>query len=174
MSIKWNLDKSHSEAQFKVKHMVISTVTGEFLEIDSKAESSDEQFSNPKFQFTADVNTINTRNEQRDEHLKSDDFFNATDFPELAFEGADFDGETLKGEITIKGVTKPIELNADFGGVITDPYGLQRAGFEFSGELNRKDFGLNWSATTEAGGLVVADKVRLFINLEFVQEKEGE
>jgi len=170
MSVKWKLDHSHSEVQFKVKHMVISTVSGEFLEFDASAESSDEKFSNPKFEFSADVNSINTRNEQRDEHLKSDDFFNATDFPKLSFKGEDFDGDTLKGEITIKGVTKPIELQADFGGVITDPYDLQRAGFEFTGELNRKDFGLNWSATTEAGGLVVADKVRLFVNLEFIQE----
>lgn len=170
MSIKWKLDNSHSEVQFKVKHMVISTVSGEFLDFEATAESSDAQFSNPKFEFSAAVNSINTRNEQRDEHLKSDDFFNAADFPKLSFKGSDFDGETLKGEITVKGVTKPIELQADFGGVITDPYELQRAGFEFTGELNRKDFGLNWSATTEAGGLVVAEKVRLFINLEFIQE----
>lgn len=170
MSVKWKLDKSHSEAQFKVKHMVISTVSGEFLDVDATAETSDGNFSNPKFQFVAKVDSINTKNEQRDEHLKSDDFFNASEYPELIFKGEDFDGEKLKGEITIKGVSKPIELNADFGGVIKDMYGYQRAGFEFTGELNRKDFGLNWSATTEAGGLVVSDKVKLSVNLEFIQE----
>lgn len=170
MSVKWNLDKSHSEAQFKVKHMVISTVSGEFMDIDATASSSDENFANPNFEFVAKVDSINTKNEQRDNHLKSDDFFNSADFPELSFKGSEFDGETLKGDITIKGVTKPIELNAEFGGVITDMYGYQRAGFEFTGELNRKDFGLNWSATTEAGGLVVADKIKLFVNLEFLKQ----
>lgn len=170
MSIKWNLDKSHSEAQFKVKHMVISTVSGDFSSFDATAESDDESFKNAKFEFKADVDSISTKNEQRDEHLKSDDFFNAGEFPELTFKGSDFDGENLKGEITIKGVTKPITLNADFGGVIKDPYGNQRAGFEFTGEVNRKDFGLNWNATMESGGLVVSDKVKLFVNLEFVKQ----
>ncbi|MDX9705596.1 MAG: YceI family protein [Weeksellaceae bacterium] len=170
MSVKWNLDKSHSEAQFKVKHMVISTVSGEFLDIDASAETTDGNFSNPNFQFVAKVDSITTKNEQRDGHLKSDDFFNSAEYPELTFKGNNFDGDTLKGEITIKGVTRPIELKADFGGVIKDMYGYQRAGFEFTGELNRKDFGLNWSATTEAGGLVVSDKVKLNVNLEFIQE----
>jgi len=170
MSVKWNLDKSHSEVQFKVKHMVISTVTGEFLDFDASAESDDENFSNARFQFEAKVDSITTKNADRDGHLKGDDFFNASEFPELGFKGNEFDGEKLKGEITIKGVTKPLELDADFGGVIKDPYGNQRAGFEFTGELNRKDFGLNWSATTEAGGLVVADKVKLSVNLEFIKQ----
>lgn len=170
MSIQWILDPTHSEAQFKVKHMVISTVTGQFLDIHATATSADEQFNEATFQFTAKIDSIDTRNEQRDAHLKSDDFFNATDFPELTFDSQSFEGDTVKGNITIKGVTKAIELSADFGGVITDPYGKQRAGFEFSGEINRKDFGLNWSATTEAGGLVVADKVKLLVNLEFIMQ----
>src|SRR5690625_3500227 len=100
MSIKWKLDHSHSEVQFKVKHMVISTVTGEFLEFDASAESSDEKFSNPKFEFSAEVNSINTRNEQRDEHLKSDDFFNSADFPKLTFKGEDLNGDTRSEEHT--------------------------------------------------------------------------
>jgi len=170
MSVKWNLDKGHSEVQFKVKHMVISTVTGEFLDFDASAESDDENFSNARFQFKAKVDSIATKNADRDGHLKSDDFFNASEFPELTFKGNEFNGEKLKGEITIKGVTKPLELDTDFGGVIKDPYGNRRAGFEFTGELNRKDFGLNWSAATEAGGLVVADKVKLSVNLEFIKQ----
>ncbi len=170
MSIKWNLDKSHSEAHFKVKHMVISTVTGDFTSFDAHAESDDESFNNAQFEFKADINSINTKNEQRDEHLKSDDFFNAGQYPQLSFKGNNFDGEKLNGEITIKGVTKPISLDAEFGGVITDPYGNQRAGFEFSGQLNRKDFGLNWDAVMESGGLVVSDNVKLSVNLEFIKE----
>jgi len=159
-----------SEVQFKVKHMVISTVTGEFLDFDASAESDDENFSNAKFQFEAKVDSINTKNKDRDGHLKGDDFFNAAEFPEITFKGNKLDGEKLKGEITIKGVTRPLMLDADFGGVINDPFGHQRAGFEFTGEIDRKDFGLNWSATTEAGGLVVADKVKLFVNLEFIKQ----
>ena len=170
MSVKWNLDKGHSEVQFKVKHMVISTVTGEFLDFDASAESDDENFSNARFQFKAKVDSIATKSADRDGHLKSDDFFNASEFPELTFKGNEFNGEKLKGEITIKGVTKPLELDTDFGGVIKDPYGNRRAGFEFTGELNRKDFGLNWSAATEAGGLVVADEVKLSVNLEFIKQ----
>lgn len=170
MSVKWNVDKAHSEVQFKVKHMVISTVSGEFMDFEAIAETSDENFSNPKFEFVAKVDSINTRIEHRDNHLKSDDFFNAADHPELIFKGKNFDGDSLEGEITIKGVTKPITLDADFGGVITDFDGNRRAGFEFSGKINRKDFGLNWSATTEAGGLVVADDVRLSVSLEFIKQ----
>lgn len=170
MSVKWNLDKTHSEVQFKVKHMVISTVTGDFSSFDAHAESEDENFKNAKFEFNADVDSISTKNPQRDEHLKSDDFFNSTEYPQLSFKGSEFDGEKLNGEITVKGVTKPITLDADFGGVITDPYGNQRAGFEFTGQLNRKDFGLNWNATLESGGLVVSDNVKLFVNLEFTKQ----
>lgn len=170
MSVNWNLDKTHSEVQFKVKHMVISTVTGDFSSFDAHAESEDEVFKNAKFEFSADVNSISTKNEQRDEHLKSDDFFNSSEFPKLTFKGSEFDGEKLKGEITMKGVTKPITLDVDFGGVITDPYGNQRAGFEFTGQLNRKDFGLNWNGTLESGGLVVSDNVKLFVNLEFTKQ----
>ena len=170
MSIKWNLDKSHSEVHFKVKHMVISTVTGDFLEFDASAESEDDSFSGAKFEFSAKTDSINTKNPQRDEHLKSDDFFNAAEFPEVSFKGNEFTGDSLKGEITLKGITKPITLHAEFGGVITDPYGNQRAGFEFTGQLNRKDFGLNWSATMESGGLVVSDIVKLSVNLEFIMQ----
>jgi len=170
MSIKWNLDKSHSEVQFKVKHMVISTVSGEFLDFDAHASSEDENFTNPEFEFEAKADSITTKNADRDGHLKSDDFFNSAEFPLIRFKGNEFDGEELKGEITIKGVTKPITLDVDFGGVITDPYGNRRAGFEFTGQINRKDFGLNWSATTEAGGLVVSDNVKLFVNLEFIKQ----
>lgn len=170
MSVNWKIDHAHSEVQFKVKHMVISTVSGEFLDFDAQAETVDEEFSNPKFEFSANVDSINTKNEHRDNHLKSDDFFNSADYPELTFKGNKLTGNALEGEITIKGVTKPIVLDADFGGVINDMEGNKRGGFEFSGKLNRKDFGLNWSATTEAGGLVVADDVKLLINLEFVKQ----
>ncbi len=167
---KWNLDASHSEVQFKVKHMVISTVTGSFDQFEASIEGDSADFSDAKFDFTAEVASINTKNNDRDTHLKSDEFFGADQFPQIKFNSTSGiqDGK-IEGEIEIKGTKKPIVLSADFGGVITDPWGMQRAGFEFEGDLNRKDFGLSWSATTEAGGLVVADKIKLVINLEFVQ-----
>ena len=167
---KWNLDPSHSKVQFKVKHMVISTVTGNFDNFEAMAESNSDDFSDAKFEFAAHVNTINTKNTDRDNHLKSDDFFAAEKFPEMKFESTSgIQNGKVEGTLEIRGEKKPITLNADFGGVITDPWGLTRAGFEFSGDINRKDFGLGWSQVTEAGGLVVSDKVKLLVNLEFTK-----
>lgn len=169
MAIQWNLDTAHSEVQFKIKHMVISTVSGDFLDFTASAESADESFEGGDFQFEASVDSINTKNPQRDEHLKSEDFFDAPHHPKMKFSGK-MEGNKIQGDLTLKGVSKPLTLNADFGGVIVDPYGNKRSGFELSGEINRKDFGLNWDALTESGGLVVSDKVKLFVNLEFVQQ----
>ena len=167
---KWNLDPSHSEVQFKVKHMVISTVTGNFDHFNAGVESNDNNFSDAKFEFDAKVESINTKNADRDGHLKSADFFAAEQFPEMKFESTSgIQNGKIEGTLEIRGEKQPITLNADFGGVIKDPYGLTRAGFEFSGEINRKDYGLGWSQVTEAGGLVVSDKVKLLVNLEFTQ-----
>ena len=170
MATQWNLDPSHSEVQFKVKHMVISTVTGNFDHFNAGLESNDDNFSDAKFEFDAKVESINTKNSDRDGHLKSADFFAAEQFPEMKFESTSgIQNGKIEGTLEIRGEKKPITLNADFGGVITDPWGLERAGFEFSGEINRKDYGLGWSQVTEAGGLVVSDKVKLLVNLEFTQ-----
>ncbi|MDH0658029.1 YceI family protein [Empedobacter sp. GD03865] len=170
MATKWNLDPSHSEVQFKVKHMVISTVTGNFDHFNAGVESNSNDFSDAKFEFDAKVDSINTKNADRDGHLKSADFFAAEQFPEMKFESTSgIQNGKINGTLEIRGEKQPITLNADFGGVITDPWGLQRAGFEFSGEINRKDYGLGWSQVTEAGGLVVSDKVKLLVNLEFTQ-----
>jgi len=170
MATKWNLDPSHSEVQFKVKHMVISTVTGNFDHFNADVESNSNDFSDAKFEFDAKVDSINTKNSDRDGHLKSADFFAAEQFPEMKFESTSgIQNGKIEGTLEIRGEKKPITLNADFGGVITDPWGLERAGFEFSGEINRKDYGLGWSQVTEAGGLVVSDKVKLLVNLEFTQ-----
>ena len=125
---KWNLDPSHSEVQFKVKHMVISTVTGNFDNFEAMAESNSDDFSDAKFEFAAHVNTINTKNTDRDNHLKSDDFFAAEKFPEMKFESTSgIQNGKVEGTLEIRGEKKPITLNADFGGVITDPWGLTRA-----------------------------------------------
>lgn len=172
---KWIIDASHSEVQFKVKHLVISTVTGSFKKIEGQAEAAADDFKNASISFSADIDSIDTNQEQRDAHLKSADFFDAASHPKLTFASTEFTTEngsdyTLKGNLTLRGVTKPVTLKVEFGGVATDPYGQTKAGFELSGVVNRKDFGLVWSAVTEAGSVVVADDVKLLINVQLVKQ----
>ena len=166
----WAVDPTHSEISFKVKHMMISTVRGFFKSFDASVEAENEDLSDAKFHFSADITSINTNNEDRDNHLKSDDFFNAEAYPKMTFESTSFDGETIKGNLTIRDVTKEITLTADMSGIAVDPYGQTKVGMEISGEINRKDFGLSWSAVTEAGNVVVSDKVRLTADFQFVKQ----
>lgn len=166
----WSIDTAHSEIEFKVKHMMISTVTGSFSDFDASIEAADDSFKNAKFRFSAKIDSISTKNKDRDTHLKSDDFFNAEKFPKLTFESKSFDGEKMVGDMTIRDVTKEITLDVDFNGIAVDPYGQTKAGFEATGTINRKDFNLNWSAVTEAGSIVVSDKVRLIANLQFIKQ----
>lgn len=156
----WQIDAAHSEIAFKVKHMMISTVTGHFDEFDASVETESDDFKNAAISFSAKTASINTKNKDRDNHLKSDDFFNAEKYPEIKFVSKSFDGETLIGELSIRDVTKEVELDVDFNGIAVDPYGQTKAGFELRGEINRKDFNLSWSAVTEAGSIVVSDKVK--------------
>ena len=166
----WSVDNSHSEIAFKVKHMMISTVTGHFQDFEATAKTNGDDFTNAKLDFSAKTASINTKNKDRDAHLKSDDFFNSEKFPEMKFVSKSFDGEHLIGDLTIREVTKEITLNADFNGVAVDPYGQTKAGFEITGELNRKDFNLTWSAITEAGSIVVSDKVKLVVDVQFIKQ----
>ena len=154
---------------------MITSVTGEFKNFDATMEASKEDFSDAKITFTADVNSINTNMEQRDAHLKSDDFFNAEQFPKLTFKSTSIqktgDEEyRLTGNLTIRDITKPVELKVEYNGSTKDPWGQERMGFEISGKINRKEYGLKWSAVTEAGGLVVSDDVRLALNVEMVKQ----
>ncbi|MEY8779399.1 YceI family protein [Allomuricauda sp. XS_ASV26] len=165
----WNIDNAHSEIAFKVKHMMISTVTGYFEDYSASVETENEDFKGASFSFTAQTDSINTKNSDRDAHLKSDDFFNAEAYPELKFESKSFDGNTLVGDLTIKNITKEVSLDVDFNGVAVDPYGQTKAGFDISGAINRKDFDLTWSAVTEAGKIVVSDTVKLQLNVQFVK-----
>lgn len=173
MTTKWTIDPMHSEIEFKVKHLMISTVTGKFGSFTANAESDAEDFSDAKISFSADINSINTGNEQRDGHLKSDDFFNAEQFPTLNFVSTGIskgsNGMVLTGDLTIRDVTKSISLNVEFNGTMVDPYGNHKAGFELTGVINRKDFNLKWSATTEAGGIVVSDEVKLICNVQMAK-----
>lgn len=165
----WNIDNAHSEIAFKVKHMMISTVTGYFEDYSASVETENEDFKGASFSFTAQTDSINTKNSDRDAHLKSDDFFNVEAYPELKFESKSFDGSTLIGDLTIKNITKEVSLDVDFNGVAVDPYGQTKAGFDISGAINRKDFDLTWSAVTEAGKIVVSDTVKLQLNVQFVK-----
>lgn len=169
---KWTIDRDHSEISFKVKHLVISTVTGKFKSFDAAIETDNDDFEDAKISFEADISSIDTGNEDRDTHLKSDDFFNADEHPKLTFESKSFNktgiGEyKLKGDLTIRGNSKPIELDVEYGGTVRDPYGNTKAGFEINGKLNRKEYGLTWNAVTEAGSIVVSDEVKLNLNVQF-------
>lgn len=168
----WKVDKLHSDVQFKVKHLVISTVTGSFGEFDADVTSEEDGFSGSTIRFTADINSISTGVPDRDKHLRSDDFFNAEKYPQLVFQSSSYNSETnqLKGHLTIRDITLPIALSAYFGGIVSDQYGQIKAGFEVSGTINRKDFGLKWSGVTEAGGVVVADEVKIICNVQFIKQ----
>lgn len=172
---KWAIDPSHSEISFKVKHLVVTTLTGKFETFEGGLETANEDFSDAKISFTADVASINTGNADRDGHLKSDDFFNAEAFPKVTFTSTGFtkigsDEYKLTGNITLRDVTKPIELTVEYGGTATDPWGNVKAGFEINGKIKRKEFGLKWDALTEAGGAVVSDEVKLHLNVQLVKQ----
>lgn len=168
---KWSIDKAHSEIAFKVKHMMISTLTGHFEDFDAHIDSDTDDFISASIYFSAKTNSINTSNQNRDAHLKSDDFFNVEKYPELTFQSKSFDGETLMGNLTIRDVTKEISLSVDTNGTAIDPYGQLKAGFEIEGSINRKDFNLTWSAVTEAGSIVVGDTVKISISVQFTKHK---
>lgn len=166
---KWAIDPTHSEVSFKVKHLVISTVTGYFRKFEGSAESTSDDFNGAKVSFTADIDSIDTNQSDRDGHLKSDDFFNAEKFPKMSFSGI-LEGSTLKGDLTIRDITKTVTMDVDFGGVAGDPYGNTKAGFEIEGKISRKEFGLMWNAVTEAGSVVVSDQVRIILSIQLVKQ----
>lgn len=173
--VTYKIDPSHSEITFKVKHLVISTVTGHFTKFDGSMTSDKEDFSDAKINFEADVNSISTNNTQRDEHLKGADFFDAAQFPKITFQSTSFEktgdaSYNLKGNLTIFGTSKPVSLNVEHGGNVVDPWGQSKEGFEIEGKIKRSDFGLKWNALTEAGGAVVSDEVRLQLNVELVKQ----
>jgi len=176
----WKIDTAHSHVNFKVKHLVVSTVRGEFKKYDVTVESSKDDFTDARITFEADVNSISTGQEQRDGHLQSDDFFNSAAFPKIKFVSKEIkktDGENYKltGDLTIRDKTLPITLDVTYGGLAgftgtANAPAKVVAGFEITGKINRKDFGLKWSMTTEAGGLVVSDEVKIEIAVELVKQ----
>lgn len=173
---QWIGDPVHSEIEFKIKHLMITTVTGRFIDYQVTAETQDNDFTTAKINFTAEINSITTGNTDRDNHLKSPEFFDAVTFPQLKFEGSQMkkigeENYELNGNLTIRDVTKNIKLDVEFGGIIKDPYGQIKAGFTLSGKISRKEFGLTWNALTETGGMVVSDDVRLACEIQVIQQQ---
>jgi polyisoprenoid-binding protein YceI len=171
----FKIDAAHSEIGFKIKHLVISTVSGSISKFDATMECGNEDFTDAKVSFEADIDSITTGNAQRDEHLKSDDFFNAEQYPKLTFKSTSIekkgdDEYILHGDLTIRDVTKNIGLKVEHGGSVIDPWGQSKEGFEISGKVSRKEFGLKWNALTEAGGAVVSDDVRLSLSVQMVKQ----
>ena len=173
----WVIDPMHSEVQFKIKHLMITNVTGSFNMFQASVQTEDEDFMRAKVSFTAEIDSISTGNEQRDAHLKSEDFFDAARYPQLKFvatkfENVDNDGSyELYGDLTIRDKTQPVKLDVEFGGVVKDAYGNTKAGFSINGKINRKDFGLTWSAVTETGGVVVSDEVRIACEIQLIEQQ---
>ena len=172
----WALDPTHSELQFKIKHLMISTVSGQFNEFKATVETNGDDFTKAKVHFEATVDSISTNNEQRDAHLKNGDFFDAEKYPHLKFaatkhENIDQDGSyDLYGDLTIKEVTRQVKLSVEFGGVAKDPWGNTRTGFSVNGKINRQDFGMSFGAVSETGGLLLGDEVKINANVQLVKE----
>lgn len=168
----WNLDKAHSEIEFKVKHMMITNVKGQFQDFDVTVDSESDHLENAKIDLTIQVASINTKNTQRDEHLKSADFFDVSTHPTITFHATnskkDDDDIRLTGDLTIKGITKSITFDVEFGGVAKDPWGNQKIGYTATGKINRQDFDLTWNAALETGGLMVSDEVKFQVDLQFI------
>ncbi len=172
---KWAVDPSHSEIVFKVKHLMIANVKGEFQKFNASIEAVGSDFRHAKVHATIDAAGIFTNDENRDKHLRSADFFDAEKHPHLTFDGTAMEHLSgndykLTGNLTIKGVTKPVTLDVEFGGRNTDPYCNEKLGFSLSGKINRKDWGLNWNAALETGGVLVSDEVRISAEVQFTQQ----
>lgn len=171
----WKIDPMHSEVLFKVKHLMITTVTGQFNNYSLEVATEDNDFTKAsKIAFTAEIDSISTNNEQRDGHLKSPDFFDAAGHPQLIFNGTKLEGSgsdyKLYGDLTMRAATKTIVLDVEFGGIVTDPYGQTKAGFTVTGKVSRKEFGLTWNAVTEAGQVVVSDEVKIHAEIQLVKQ----
>jgi len=176
-STTWVLDPTHSELQFKIKHLMISTVSGQFNQFKGTVETKDDDFTTAKVHFEADINSISTNNEQRDQHLKAGDFFDAEKYPSLVFEGERMEktGEDeykLYGTMAIKGISRKVALDVEFGGITKDPWGNTRTGFSVTGKINRQDYGITFGTVSETGGLLLGDDVKINANVQFVKQVE--
>jgi len=173
VATKWAIDTAHSEIQFKVKHMMLTQVTGQFTQFAGQVEMEETQLETAQISFTADTVSISTGNEQRDGHLRGEDFFNSEVYPQLLFANGKIvnstNGLILTGDMTIRDITHRVELPVEFGGLGVDPWGNQKLGFSINGKINRKDFGLVWNSALEAGGVLVSDDVRIIAEIQLAK-----
>lgn len=172
---KWVIDPTHSNLGFKIKHLMISNVSGSFKNFQAEVETSGTDFSTAQINLTASMESITTNNEQRDAHLRNADFFEVDKFPELKFKSTkitktDSDAFDLYGQLTLKGTTKPVKLHLEFNGVVKDPWGGERAGFVVTGKINRGEWGINFNGVLETGGVVLGEEVKLHSEIELVKQ----
>ena len=170
---KWSIDPTHSEVGFKVKHMMFTNVSGKFKTYDAEITTENDDFTKSEISFSADINSIDTNNTDRDNHLKSADFFDAENHPKLTFKSLSLtksgDEYQLTGELTLHGITKTVKLDAEVSGLLKDPWGNTKVAMNISGKINRKDWGLNWNSALETGGVLVGEEVKLIIDLQLVK-----
>jgi polyisoprenoid-binding protein YceI len=172
---KWSLDPTHSMLGFKVKHLMITNVSGSFKNFNVSVETNGTDFSTAAIQLKAEISSIDTNNAQRDGHLRSSDFFETEKFPEMIFESTkvekvDEENYHVFGNLTLKGVTKPVKLNVEYGGLTKDPWGGERAGFVISGKINRADWGINFNAVLETGNLMLAEEVKINSEIQLIKQ----
>ncbi len=172
---KWAIDPTHSTVGFKVKHMMFTNVKGNFENYEANILADNADFSDATMEFSADIASINTNNADRDNHLKSADFFDAEQFPKLTFKASSFtkiddDNYEIAGDLSMRGITKFVKFPAEFSGLMTDPWGNTKAGLNIFGKINRKDWGLNWNSTLETGGVLVSEEVKLDIELQLLKQ----
>lgn len=179
MSSTWSLDPTHSTLEFSAKHMMITTVKGRFEEVEGSISVPDQGASHASTEVKIPVASIDTGVDQRDEHLRSDDFFNAEAHPHMTFRSTGIDGSfekpgdafKLKGELTIRGTTKPVTLDVTYEGEGQDPWGGTRRSFSAKGKLDRRDFGLTWNQALETGGVLVSNEVKLSLDVQVVKDE---
>jgi polyisoprenoid-binding protein YceI len=171
---KWTLDPTHSELGFKIKHLMISNVSGWFNDFTAEAETKGEDFETAQIYVTVKMASVNTNNSQRDEHLRTSDFFEVEKYPEMFFESTkikkiDEENYIVQGDLTLKGITRPVQLNLEYSGVTKDPWGGERAGFIISGRIKRSEWGVNFNALLETGGVALSDDVKIHSELQLVK-----
>jgi polyisoprenoid-binding protein YceI len=167
----WEVDLGHSTVQFKVKHMAIANVSGTFNTFEGQVKSEGNDFENAAVSFKIEAQSLSTNNKERDQHLRSELFFDTQQFPHLIFAGRLVKGLNdyeLLGDLTIRDVTKPVTLQGEFTGLGKGRFGDERAGFELNGKINRKDYGLTWSMLTETGSLIVGEEIKLHMDIELI------
>lgn len=172
---KWSLDPLHSEITFKIKHLMITNVSGNFKKFDVSVETNGEDFTTASINAKIDVDSINTNNEQRDAHLRNADFFEVDKYPEISFtsthvEKLDDENFNLYGNLTIKETTKPVKLSLEYGGVTKDAWGNYKAGFSLSGKINRHEFGVSFNPVLETGNVALGEEIKISGEIQLVKE----